>query len=1113
MSFLKKCCVCTCVLSLSGLAALGQENPRAFLSRPGEEGGQPTSGNTSLSMNAGENAVIHAFVDGTGDAQELQGYQMVWRDVATPQAGATGTVSYRDLPNFTFPQPGPPPLANSNTVNFDLGNGNPALNCTGLGALTTTEILGGTNVNGFGMIQSNGSLFIGCAVPGIAYLGEFEFTASPDACGTFVLDWVPNGGVPSGGTGLTIASGLEYVLGTSDLQSLTITVGGGDDCAAPNMASDGTNSYTNTCATEDGTDTCDASGDTWYSYMATCTGTLNVTSNGTAIPAVYDTANACMASDGNSILCGNGDAAGLVSAGQTYTIQLNGSDNNTFDVTCTAACNIGDTYSAGDASNQLVLDCVDNSGLTDGVDVDLQCTDIACTASGCIFSAGSSACSDGDVCTLTDSCSGGPLGATGGASCAGSNINTCNDFSDCTADSCDDANGGDGCANADLNGAACTPGAAGDMFCQSGGNLSASCSAGGTCDCTSGVSTCCDNALCLDVRNAGDRVGGPSCETDADCMGGLSCVDTDMDPINGNSICVDQACYNPGEQIIVDVEFGNATEVINGALNGACGAQLFLAYDNTTLDLKSVETDPDGEFNWGLVLVNIANESAGEIDLALGLPVGTTCGGANMTVTGGTIVRLTFNSIADCKSGGVWFRGHNPPTKVSGPKGGINLQPCSNDTVTDEIDVNPAPEWSCPPNMDLDSDCGSNLATIDIDPISANDACDQVSDPGADCTISYSPACTDSLDCELGDLCADGNDCGSGICIADGLAAGFNGGTCTGACTGFCEVTACVDGLCAKSIQLPGLTDILNGGVHSLPPGQVSISCSSTNSCGQTGSCDSTISNSGLNRLCIDVEMSPSMAAGSANNTIDRCVDFELSICDDNGQTTVHAFSQLITFGAPFNIPGHGSTCVKVPPANWTCLTAKDPKHSLTSTCFIECVDDEYRAEFKGSPTTNPLCHWLIQGNVDQDERIDISDYTILAGQYLQVLGNDTPCKNETPMGNNFHSDLNGDGLVTLADFTFVIFNFFELSKDACDVICGGSPAPVNVPQSEITVRELTARGLGEYAQAADVNGDGKVNLTDVGLFLEVNGGNDTLTRDLKDAVQNRAASSSNSLR
>jgi hypothetical protein len=1087
-----------------GVSALGQANPRSFLSRPGEQGSQPTSGNTVLTASPGEVVSIHAFLDGTGDGQGVGSYQTIWRDAAVPQGGATGTVMY-----------------NPGTQTVDTGNANRILSCGGTGATTFFESLGGGPTNGFGLIEALSNFASECPVPGIQYAAQFSFTVSADACGEFVLAWVPLGGIPNGGSAYSAAMGGIYNMGTSDFQNLTIIVGGGDDCAAPASASNGSNDYANACATEDGTDTCDASGDTWYTYTATCTGTLNVTvTSGNGTPAVYDTADACMANDGNSILCGNGDASATVNSGQDYTIQINGSDNGTFSVSCTSLCTPGQTYTAatGVGTGTILNDCVTAAGLVDGTDIDLGCSNIACDAVlGCVYSAAavSLGCDDADVCTLTDRCTGGPLDAgVGGGSCVGSNVNACNDFRDCTADSCDQndpgADAGTGCVNLDLAGADCSVG--GDAFCQSGGNAGASCDPGtNLCDCVSGNSTCCDNALCLDVRNAGDRVAGDSCTRDEDCAAGLSCVDTDLDPLNGSSICVEQACYEPGEQIIVDVEFGNATQIVNGALNGACGAQLFLAYDNTTLDLKGVVTDPDGEFNWGMVLVNLINESAGTIDLALGLPVGVTCGGANMTVTGGTIARLTFNSIADCKSGGVWFRGHNPPTAVSGPKGAINLQPCANDTQTDEIDVNPAPAWTCPPNMDLDSDCGSNLATIDTDPVSVVDACDQVSDPGTDCTISYSPACDDSLDCELGDLCFDGGECASGVCVADALANGFN--CAGGACTGFCEVTACIDGLCQKSVSLPGLGDILNGGVHSLPPGQVSISCSSTNSCGQEGSCSSTITNSGLNRLCIDVEMSPSMAAGSANNTIDRCIDFELSICDDNGETTTHSFSQLITFGAPFNIPGHGSTCVKVPPANWTCLTAQDPKHSLTSTCFIECVGDEYHAEFKGSPTTNPLCHWLVQGNLDGNQEIDIIDYTILAGQFLTVPGNDSPCKNETPQGNNYHADLNGDGLVTLADFTYVIFNFFTLSKDPCDVICGGSPAPIHAPKSEISVRELQRMGLAKEALAADVNGDGKVNLTDVGLFLDVNGGNDPLTLDLKEAVENRASANSTSLR
>ncbi len=199
-------------------------------------------------------------------------------------------------------------------------------------------------------------------------------------------------------------------------------------------------------------------------------------------------------------------------------------------------------------------------------------------------------------------------------------------------------------------------------------------------------------------------------------------------------------------------------------------------------------------------------------------------------------------------------------------------------------------------------------------------------------------------------------------------------------------------------------------------------------------------------------------------------------------------------FGSPENIPGHGQACLKVPPGNWDCIEATDPKHSLTSSCSLECNEDGVlRATFKGSKATNDTCHWLVQGNLDGNPNIDIFDYTILAGEYLNNYGsNDTLCKTGPVEGNNFNADFNGDKIVTLADWSFVVFNFFCASKDPCSVLCDPAPqfagagkTKVQGPRAAVKVRELYAMGLGDYAEAADVNNDGVVDLTDISLFLE----------------------------
>ncbi len=241
------------------------------------------------------------------------------------------------------------------------------------------ETIGGGPTDGFGVSQSFVDPFFQCRVPAARYLAEFQFTASADACGEFELAWVPSGGVPDGGTAFNVANGVPYILGSSGLQNLTIIVGSdiGDDCAAPKQAADGSNGYGNVCSTEDGNDSCLAGGDTWYTYTATCSGILSVNvSSGNATPAIYDTADACLAGDANSLLCGNGDAPAKVSQGQDYVIQINGDDAGTFDVACMGTCQpcVGTCSVGGNASE--CADRLDNETLAAGPD---GITDDVCT--------------------------------------------------------------------------------------------------------------------------------------------------------------------------------------------------------------------------------------------------------------------------------------------------------------------------------------------------------------------------------------------------------------------------------------------------------------------------------------------------------------------------------------------------------------------------------------------------------------------------------------------------------------------------------------------------------------------------------------------------------------
>ncbi len=763
-------------------------------------------------------------------------------------------------------------------------------------------------------------------------------------------------------------------------------------------------------------------------------------------------------------------------------------------------------------------------------------------------------CDDGVDCT-DDSCNAGT------DSCDNiTNAGNCFDFDPCSAATCDAVTG---CSFADVNGDVCLI----DADCQANGAPNGACDPVTlTCTCQAGPI----NELCLIPNDCGGGNADPldQCNFPGEqCGGGGNCVNGPLGPI-----CVDQCCYDTLETFTIDIELSETT-------SPACGAQAFLGWDIGAMDLVSVETDPDSELGMTTELVNIVGN--GTIDLAIGIPLALQCAAdcADLpdaalggTCAGGTIARLTFDAIDVCKTPGVWIRWNNPCTVVSGSTGALAIGTCNGGGLcpkdkgvmgdaTDPININEsAPIWDCDQDggtLGGNADCGGTTVNVDYPPLTVVDSCDDITqsvhhtcdagtpnegaacDPadlvddcgnGTDatdcnglCTVTYFAACGADRDCGLGVLCDAGNPCAVGTCVPgdpddpNPLQPFFcTTDVCGTSLAGFCDT--------AGDLADTGLTDadVLGGGAD-FPPGHYDVSCSASNSCGGTGTCDFVIENSGDNTVVIDVELSPTMAPGSASDTIVRCIDFELAECGaftcPNGdacdpqnpnacgggpeplcKAVSISMSQEIVIGAPSNAPGHGTAMFKVPPGNWDCITATDPAHSLAASCFLDCVDNQFVASFKGTPEQSPTCHWLVQGNLDGNDHIDVIDFTLLAGAYLSQApnGNDSPCLGGTD------ADINGDGVVTLADYSFIIVNFFDQDKDPCAVVCNpGAEAPKSEPLGEISVRSLRALGYGAEARVADVDGNGVVNLNDMALFVQ-DSADDPDAAALLEAVSNR---------
>jgi hypothetical protein len=246
--------------------------------------------------------------------------------------------------------------------------------------------------------------------------------------------------------------------------------------------------------------------------------------------------------------------------------------------------------------------------------------------------------------------------------------------------------------------------------------------------------------------------------------------------------------------------------------------------------------------------------------------------------------------------------------------------------------------------------------------------------------------------------------------------------------------------------------------------------CIATDPCGHSVECSWDVEISGQNTLEVDVQLSPTMYPG----LISRCIEFELySSCAEAPIIVM----ETLDFGGPFNLPGRATgVSFKVPAGQYVCVTARDPLHTLRSVAMTELIDGRFVARFVGDPFFDG--NWLVGGNLDGSNIIDILDFGVLVSQYLTTQPADTPCDSLSAP----NADINGDGLVNEIDMSFIMWNYLEEDKDSCcpDPIAGSSSPPV----LSITVRELREMGRADLT-VADVNRDGVLDQSDIADFLE----------------------------
>jgi hypothetical protein len=263
------------------------------------------------------------------------------------------------------------------------------------------------------------------------------------------------------------------------------------------------------------------------------------------------------------------------------------------------------------------------------------------------------------------------------------------------------------------------------------------------------------------------------------------------------------------------------------------------------------------------------------------------------------------------------------------------------------------------------------------------------------------------------------------------------------------------------------------------PSGTTVVTWTVTDNCGNQSQVTQEVTVDPVNDLLVTVELQ------SVSATVTRCITIELWECPGGAPDAV--VTEDLTFSG-----GIFSGTIEVPCGNYTCITARDTRHTLRRTDDdgdFAIAGTAYVADFSAAGTTDDS---LTGGNLNDDFFIDILDFGIFTGQFGNMPGADTPCPALIP-----HADISGNGLVATEDFSFISANFLQAHEANCcgAPLTGGNGygwnhavapgvAPRPGPLIQISAAELRRRGLDDLI-AGDLNHDGWLDIFDIVALIE----------------------------
>lgn len=757
------------------------------------------------------------------------------------------------------------------------------------------------------------------------------------------------------------------------------------------------------------------------------------------------------------------------------------------------------------------------------------CTTDTCVSGFCQHANNTATCSDGNNCTLNDACSGGSCVPGAPPNCSGSG-NQCN-----TA-SCNPAGPLGNCNTLTpvTNGTPCNDGA----FCTDGDAcFSGSCQPGGARDCSSAANQCnvgvCNETSDLCVPQPANQ--GQSCSDGNNCTLGETCnsgVCTGGTPPNctaADTQCTAASC-NPSGPVgncntstprangttCNDGAFCTATDACqSGSCVGSgdrCPGELCDEFLDLCVECFTLADCDDGVActvegcqsgtclhvpNNALCSDGLFCNGAETCQATLGCQAGTPPCADSIACTVDACVEstdtCTYTPNDALCSDGQFCNGSETCSATLGCQGGadpcVDGVPCTVDSCTESTDTcvyttNDAlcddgsycngSEFchailGCQPGSDP---CIDGVPCTDDSCAEATDTCvftpnDAACDDGVFC--NGAETCDPVLDCLAGtDPCDDGF-----TCTADACSEG------TDSCTNTPNDAACDDGLYCNGAETcsPSL-----GCVAGAPPCLVTQVCvEPTDTCqaclvpadcddGDPCTAEDCVAGecfySQLGQITVDLEVE------GLGDPVTRDVRFDIVACGGTTETR--------TVGVSFSAAGVGSTILSGVDADSDWIAVREG-HTLRGRRPLSFTTCSASVAYLGA---NRLRSGdFAAGAVVQDNLVDVTDFSILASRWNQVIDPNLATG----------ADATGDGLQGTADFTAVQTNFLA-SGDAVDgctlaLTTIGTRRRAHEPEAQLVESRRLRVAVGALrfpnADRADVNGDGFVDGRDIRAFAK----------------------------